>query len=66
MQRVILYLIDVGVPHLGEEPEGWWGVWVVYRELDPRLGHKNRSLHAAVHCVDYILLNGIQCFYKKS
>ena len=37
---VILHLIDVGVPHLGEEPEGRWGVRVVYRELDPSLGHK--------------------------
>lgn len=34
------HLVDVGVPHLGEEPEGRWGVWVVYRELDPSLRHK--------------------------
>lgn len=33
-------LIDVWVPHLGEEPEGGWGVRVVYRELDPSLGCK--------------------------
>lgn len=36
---MIRHLIDVGVPHLGEEPEGRWGVWVVNRELDPSLGH---------------------------
>lgn len=25
----LVYLVDVGVPHLGEEAKGWWGVRVV-------------------------------------
>ncbi len=33
----LLHLIDVGVPHLGEETEGRRRVWVVYRKLDPSL-----------------------------
>lgn len=31
------HLIDVGVPHLAQEPEGRWGVWVINRELDESL-----------------------------
>lgn len=34
---VITYLIDVWVPHLGEEPEGWWGIRVVDGELEASL-----------------------------
>lgn len=33
----VFYLINVGVPHLSEETERWWGVRVVNRELDPSL-----------------------------
>ncbi len=33
----MFHLVDVGVPHLGEEAEGWWGVWVVNGELDVSL-----------------------------
>lgn len=32
------HLINVGVPHLGEEAEGRRGVRVVYWELDVSLG----------------------------
>ncbi len=42
--RMLLHLINVGVPHLGEEPEGRWRVWVVYRELDPSLEEKESCL----------------------
>lgn len=30
-------LMDVWVPHLGEEPEGWWGIRVVDGELEASL-----------------------------
>lgn len=40
---MIFYLINVGVPHLGEEAEGRRGVWVVYGELDPSLEKQNES-----------------------
>lgn len=56
IQAVILHLIDVGVPHLGEEAEGRWGVWIIYRELDSSLGHRTGQilcLHAAVDCHQY-------------
>lgn len=33
----VFYLINVGVPHLSEETERWWGVRVVNGELDPSL-----------------------------
>jgi hypothetical protein len=33
----VSYLIDVWVPHLGEEPEGWWGIRVVDGELEASL-----------------------------
>lgn len=50
-QDVWLHLVDVWVPHLGEESEGRRGVWVVYRELDPSLSYKNTSLHVALQCI---------------
>lgn len=57
---MILYLIDVWMPHLSEESEGRWGVWVVNRELDASLGIQNRSLpwflHASVLCITTIRL----------
>ena len=31
------YLVNVGVPHFGEEAESRWRVWVVDGELDPSL-----------------------------
>lgn len=34
------HLIDVGVPHLAQEPEGRWGVRVINRELDQSLQHR--------------------------
>lgn len=55
---MILHLVDIGVPHLGEEPEGRWGIWIVYRELDPSLerntGHV-LHLHEAQDCIHNIL-----------
>lgn len=36
----MVYLVDVGVPHLGEEAEGRWGVRVVDWELDVSLGEQ--------------------------
>lgn len=36
-RHLVSYLIDVWVPHLGEEPEGWWGIWVVDGELEASL-----------------------------
>lgn len=33
-------LINVGVPHLGEEAKGRWGVWVINWELDVSLEEK--------------------------
>lgn len=59
--RETLYLINVGVPHLGEEAEGRWGVWVVYGELDPSLGHNNSSSH---HYNTHILLRDWIVIYK--
>lgn len=41
----MFYLVDVGVPHLGEEAEGWWGVRVVNWELDVSLGEQTQSTH---------------------
>lgn len=40
----VLHLIDVGVPHLGEEPEGRWGIGIIYRELNSSL--RNNKRHA--------------------
>lgn len=40
MKRGLSHLIDVGVPHLAQEPEGRWGVWVINRELDQSLQHR--------------------------
>lgn len=37
MYVCVFYLINVGVPHLSEETERWWGVRVVNGELDPSL-----------------------------
>lgn len=48
-----LHLIDVGVPHLGEEPEGGWGVWIIYGELDPSLGHRTEHV---IHLVFLLLI----------
>lgn len=31
------YLVDVGVPHLGQEAESWWRIRVVDGELEPGL-----------------------------
>lgn len=48
---VRLHLIDVGMPHLREKPESRWGVRIIYRELDPSLGHRTGHvphLHNAV------------------
>lgn len=42
--HVVLHLIDVGVPHLGEEPEGWWGIGIIYRKLNSSL--RNNKRHA--------------------
>lgn len=42
--HVVFHLIDVGVPHLGEEPEGRRGIWVIYRELDSSLSDKIRHV----------------------
>lgn len=36
-RHLVSYLIDVWVPHLGEEPEGWWGIRVVDGELEASL-----------------------------
>lgn len=33
----VFYLINVGVPHLGEKTERWWRVRIVDGELDPSL-----------------------------
>lgn len=33
-EEINSYLIDVGVPHFSEEPEGGWGVGVIDRKLD--------------------------------
>lgn len=33
----MFHLINVGVPHLGEEAESWWRVWVVNWKLDVSL-----------------------------
>lgn len=42
------HLIDVGVPHLGQEPKGWWGVRVVNGELEARLvGGREHGLSRA-------------------
>lgn len=38
------YLVNVGVPHFGEEAESWWGVRVVDRELDSSLGVRGDTL----------------------
>lgn len=35
--KVESHLIDVRVPHLGEEPEGRRRIWIIYRELDSSL-----------------------------
>ncbi|TNN28806.1 hypothetical protein EYF80_061048 [Liparis tanakae] len=43
------YLVDVGVPHLGEEAEGRGGVRVVDRELDIGLSILQSSLGALKH-----------------
>lgn len=40
IKRKQFHLINVGVPHLGEEAEGWWGVRVVDWKLDVSLGEK--------------------------
>lgn len=37
------HLIDVGVPHLGQEPKGWWGVRVVDGKLEACLGGGQRA-----------------------
>lgn len=37
------HLIDVGVPHLGQEPKGWRGVRVVDGELEACLGGGQRA-----------------------
>lgn len=31
------------MPHLGEEAKGWWGIWVVNRELDVSLGEQTEG-----------------------
>lgn len=41
---VIPYLIDVGVPHLGEETKGRWRVGVVNGELDTSLWDTRREV----------------------
>lgn len=33
----LVYLVDVGMPHFGEEAEGWWGVRVVDRKRNVSL-----------------------------
>lgn len=38
------YLIDVGVPHLGEESERGWGIGVIDRELDASLQNKTKTM----------------------
>lgn len=37
------YLIDVGVPHLGEESERGWGIGVINWELDASLQNKKKN-----------------------
>lgn len=39
----MFYLVDVGVPHLGEEAEGGRGVRVVNWELDVSLGEQTEA-----------------------
>ena len=36
----ISYLINVGVPHFGQESEGRWWIWVVNRKFNMRLKRK--------------------------
>lgn len=33
----MFHLVYIGMPHLGEKAEGWWGIWVVNWELDVSL-----------------------------
>lgn len=40
-----VYLINVGVPHFGEEAEGWWRVRVVNWKLDVSLGEQREVEH---------------------
>lgn len=47
-----LHLINVGVPHLGEKPESRWGVRIIYRELDPSLGHRIGHVSPLHNAVD--------------
>lgn len=55
--RETLYLINVGVPHLGEEAEGWWGVRVVHGELDVSLGEQSgfQSTHISSGLTPFVL-----------
>lgn len=38
------HLVDVGMPHLGEEAEGWGGIRIVDRELDVGLEDEGRHI----------------------
>lgn len=40
----MFHLVNVGVPHLGEEAEGWRGVWVVNWKLDVSLGEQTEAV----------------------
>lgn len=57
---MVFHLIDVGVPHLGEEPEGRRGIWIIYRELDSSLGDK-RDMLRSIYCYGAYIQSMMLC-----
>lgn len=59
----VSYLINVGVPHFGQESEGRWWIWVVNRKFNMRLKRKKNTKNANKWDYRLFVYPMIHCYY---